>query len=303
MSCRVNSFLGGPRRGLAAGSPAASPLRLALLLGPALFLIAALYLGGLALALLQSLGYLPEAGLTRISLDAYRALFTRPDFYGGLLLTAWVSLASTALSTFLAVAGALLLRSVLRAGRHWVVFLYQLNLPLPHTVGALGVLLLFSQSGLLARLALVAGQIRSPADFPALVFDPLCIGIILEYTWKASVFTGVILLAALHSLGEDYEATAGTLGAGAWQRFRYVTLPLLRPALISSSVLLFAFAFGGYEVPYLLGQRSPSLLPVMAYREYNRVDLAARPEAMALSVFIAVVASFLVWLYMRLGER
>jgi putative spermidine/putrescine transport system permease protein len=168
---------------------------------------------------------------------------------------------------------------------------------------AAGILLLLSQSGLLARLAYGAGQIRSPADFPALVFDSLRIGIILEYSWKASVFIGVTLLAALHSTGEDYEATARTLGANAWQRFRYVTLPLLRPALVSASVLVFTFTFGGYEVPYLLGQRSPSLLPVTAYREYGRVDLAARPEAMALSVFIAGVASLLAWLYMHLRER
>jgi putative spermidine/putrescine transport system permease protein len=88
-------------------------MRLALLLGPALILIVALYLGGLALALLQSLGYLPEAGLTHISLAAYSALFERPDFFGSLFLTLWVSLASTALSIFLAIGGALLLRSLL----------------------------------------------------------------------------------------------------------------------------------------------------------------------------------------------
>lgn len=281
-------------------------LRLAALLGPALGLILALYLGGLLLAGLQSLGFIPAAGMTTLSLDAYRALFSRPDFYRSLLLTTWVSLVSTGMAMILALATALLLRSLLswaRRGKRSLTFLYQLNLPVPHCVGAISILFLFSQSGLLARLAYAGGLIHSPGDFPALIFDPYGIGIILEYIWKTTVFIGVILLASLEAAGDDYVSAASTLGADAWQRFRYVTLPLLRPALLSASILVFAFTFSGYEVPYLLGQRAVAMLPVLAYREYNRVDLAARPEAMALCVFIAAVISGLVWLYMRLVER
>jgi putative spermidine/putrescine transport system permease protein len=244
--------------------------------------------------------------MTRLSLDAYRTLFTRPDFLRSLWLTAWVSLSSTAISTMLALASALLLRRALHTGGRkpgWIAFLYQLNLPIPHCVGAIAILLLFSQSGLLARLAYAAAWIEAPSGFPALVFDRYGIGIILEYLWKTTVFTGLILFAALESAGDEHEAAASTLGANPWQRFRYVTLPLLRPALISASILVFAFTFGGYEVPYVLGQRSDSLLPVLAYREYTRVDLAARPQAMAISLVIAAVTTLLVWLYMRWMER
>ncbi len=284
----------------------ARSLRLGLLLSPAIGLIAVLYLGGLLLSGLQSLGYFPAAGLHRFSLDAYQALFSRPDFYRSLLLTLWISLASTGLAMVLAVASALLLNHALHQihpARRWITLIYQFNLPIPHSIGAISIFLLFSQSGLLARLAYAGGLIHSPAGFPALVFDRFGIGIILEYAWKTTVFIGVTLLAALETAGDEYEASARTLGAGPWQRFRYVTLPLLRPALLSSSILVFAFTFSGYEVPYLLGQRSVAMLPVVAYREYSRVDLAARPEAMALCVLIAAASSILVWLYMRLMER
>jgi len=276
-----------------------------LLLGPALSIVIVLYLGGLVLAGIQSLGYLPSAGMEDLSLDAYRSMFTRPDIYQSIALTFWVSLASTGLASILSVVTALLLRRALGAflyGKRWLTFLYQLNLPIPHSVGAIGIFLLFSQSGLLARLAYTVGQITSPSDFPVLLFDPLGIGIILEYTWKTTVFMGVILLATLQSVGEDYEGMAATLGANAWKRFWYVTLPLLRPSLVSSSILVFAFTFGGYEVPYLLGQRSISLLPVLAYREYSRVDLAARPEAMAISMVIVFLISILAGVYMHLTK-
>lgn len=277
-------------------------LRPYLLLTPALLVVGVLFLGGLGLALLQSLGYLPIIGRHDLSLAAYRSIFTRPDFYRSLLLTLWIAGVSTAVSTALALAFALTLRRPFRGSRI-ATFIFQFNLPIPHVVGAIGILFLFSQSGFLARLSYAAGLIREPADFPALVFDPLALGIIFEYVWKTTFFSGVILLAALLSQEEGYEDVARNLGAGRLQRLRHVTLPMLAPALVSTSVLVFAFTFGAFDVPLLLGQRFPSALPVLAYRSYVDVDLNARPEAMAMSVVIAAVVSLLVFVYMRIARR
>lgn len=269
---------------------------------PALGLIILLYLGGLIMAFVQSMGYFPALGMLDVSFDAYLNLFHRPDFLSSLSLTLWVSLISTITASILALTAALLLRSV-ATGKPWLTFLFELNLPIPHIVGAIGIYLLLNQSGLFARLAYLGGLIQTPADFPALVFDKYAIGIIFEYVWKTSVFLGVNLLAALQTLGEDYEAVASTLGANSWQRFRNVIFPLLKPTLISSSILVFAFTFGGYEVPYILGQRSNSLLPVLAYREYNQLDLTARPQAMAMSMVITLIISILIWLYMKISRK
>lgn len=274
---------------------------LALMLAPALAVIGVLFMGGLILALLQSLGYLPLIGRNELSLEAYRHIFGREDFFRSLWLTCWISLAATALSTLLAIVAALALRHFARRQR-WLNFVFQLNIPIPHLVGAVGILFLFSQSGWLARLAYLSHLINEPADFPALVFDPFAIGIILEYVWKETCFIGVILLAVLQAIGEDYEDVARTLGANRWQRIRYVLLPLLRPGILSTSVLVFAFSFGAFEVPLLLGQRYPSALPVLAYRYYTDADLNARAEAMALSVIIAVIITVLIFVYLKLAR-
>jgi putative spermidine/putrescine transport system permease protein len=272
------------------------------MLMPALAVIVLLFGGGLLLALLQSVGYVPAIGRTDFSLEAYRRVFSDPALGRSLLLTLWIAGVSTAVSTILALVAALTLRRAF-PGKHLAAFLFHSNLPIPHLVGAIGILFLFSQSGFLARLGHLAGLIQVPADFPALVFDPYALGIILEYVWKSSVFTGVILLAALQSIGEEYEAVAQTLGANRWQRFRHVTLPLLRTGILSASILVFAFTFGAFEVPLLLGARYPSALPVLAYRLYTDVDLNARPEAMAMSVIIAVIITILILLYMRFTRR
>jgi putative spermidine/putrescine transport system permease protein len=184
-----------------------------------------------------------------------------------------------------------------------VSFLFQLGLTVPHLVGAIGILYLFSQSGSFARLGYAWGLIAKPADFPALVFDPYAIGIILQYVWKEVPFIGVIVLASLQATSEDYEQVARTLGASRWQTFRFVLLPLIFPGLLSASVIVFAFTFGAYEIPLILGQNYPATLPVLAYRKYTDVDLLARPEAMAIAILIAVLSGLMIWLYLRFSRR
>jgi putative spermidine/putrescine transport system permease protein len=258
-----------------------------------------LFMGGLFMGLAQSFNYMPIIGKNDFNFDAYANILTSPGFRSSLILTIWIGLASTVLSTVLAIGCSLVLRQNFR-GKRFVTFIFQLNVPIPHIVGAVGILLLLAQSGMLARISYAVGLIDEPGDFPVLIRDRYALGIILEYVWKTTCFTGLIVLAVLQSIGEDYEDLARTLGANSWQRFRYVILPLIMPGVLSSSVLVFAFTFGAFEIPYLLGQRFPSALPVLSYRAYTDVDLNSRPEAMAMSMIIAGLITVLIFAYMKI---
>jgi putative spermidine/putrescine transport system permease protein len=271
--------------------------KIVLMLTPALAVIGVLFLGGLVIGLARSFGYSPNLGMTNPSLDAYRAVFSDPAFFGALGLSLYISVASTVISAVIAMGAALLLRRSFR-GRGLAMFFFQLNLTVPHLVGAIGILYLFSQSGSFARLAFAAGMIAKPSDFPALIYDPYAIGIILQYVWKEVPFIGMIMLANMQTLGHDYEAVARSHGANRWQAFRFILLPMLSPALISSSVIVFVFAFGAYEIPLLLGQNYPAALPVLAYRSYVDVDLVARPQALAMGMVIAAISAVMVGIYL-----
>ena len=277
-------------------------MKIILLLAPAVTAIVVLFLGGLVIGLMRSFNYMPVIGLTEPNFDAYVSLFTSREFYLSFALTFHIAFTSTVISAVIAVASALLLRRTF-FGRSAINFLFQLNLTVPHLVGAVGILYLFSQSGSFARLAHEFGMITRPSQFPALVFDPYAIGIILQYVWKEIPFIGVIVLAQMQALGQDYESVARSLGASKWQSFRYVLLPLIFPGVLSASVIVFAFTFGAYEIPALLGQNYPAALPVLAYRQYTDVDLAARPEAMAMAIVIAVLAGLMIWAYTKLTRR
>lgn len=272
--------------------------RIALLLLPALLVLGGLFLTGLGLTLLRSFRYLPALGMTEPDLAAYAAILASPGFLASLGLSLWIATASTLLSALLALGAALLLRQSF-PGRALISFLVQLNLTVPHVVGAIGVLYLLSQSGAFARLAHAAGLIAGPAGFPALVNDPYAIGIILLYVWKEVPFITLILLANLQALGEDHESVARSLGATRWQTFRHVLLPMLAPGLAAASALVFAFALGAYEVPLVLGQHAPKALPVLAWQAWTDTDLTLRPEAMAMAIVIAAIGLALLALVAR----
>jgi len=281
---------------------AARRLTITVLLAPAILVILLLFMGGLVTGFLRSLGYFPLIGLNDFNFDAYSIIFTDNGFIRSFILTFHIAFTSTLIASILAVASAMLLRPAFR-GKRFVQFIFSLNLTIPHLVGAVGVLYLFSGSGLVSRLATGAGLIDSPAGFPAMVNDPWAIGIIIQYVWKEIPFIGVIVLAILLSVGEDYESVARSLGANRWQAFRNVTLPLIMPGVVSASVIVFAFTFGAFEIPWLLGSTFPKALPVLAFESYTDVDLAARPQAMAMAMVIAVMSSLMILAYMKVSRR
>ncbi|MCP3997939.1 MAG: sugar ABC transporter permease [bacterium] len=278
-----------------------SRLKIPLMLTPALAIVLLLFGGGILVGAGQSFGYFPAIGLNEFTFDYYKSVLTDPNFIRSLWLTFRIAATATVLSSILAVAFALVLRHNFRGSR-LATFLFQVPLPVPHLVAASGIVLLVTQSGLFARLAYSMGVIDVPADFPVMVFDEAGIAIILTFLWKEIPFVGLVVLAILQSVGPQYEEQARTLGANGRQRFFHVLLPLIMPGILSTSIIIFAFTFASYEIPLLLGVRFPATLPVVAFRQYQDPDLALRPEAMAISVVLAIVALLLLVAYRRLAQ-
>lgn len=282
-------------------------LMITLTLAPALLLAAVLFGASVIYGAAQSLGYLSIIDQTTIGLAAYRNVLIGPspaaaEFWPALGFSLWVSGAAT----LLAALGALLLAALLsRQSTPSASSVLALNVSLafPHLVWAIGLALLLSQSGLLARAAASLRLIAGPADFPVLVRDRYGIGIILDYVSKEIPFLTLMLLAVLRSQPEGYELVAANLGANCWQRLRYVTLPLVLPALLAGALLVFAFVFGAYEVPAVLGVRFPRMLAALALDFFLNPDLRSRAEGMAISVLMALTVLLVALLAAALRER
>lgn len=273
-----------------------------IMLAPAVFLLLGLFGFGMFLGAARSFGYSPYRDDSLLTLDHYRSVFENKRFLSSFILTFQISLISTVLSMIIAVAIALVLRGRFR-GQRIATFAFQVPLPVPHLVAASGVLLLVTQSGILSRMAVAADLTQTPGDFPVLTFDRWGISIILTYLWKEVPFIGLVVLAVLKSIGPQFEELASSLGASRWKRFRHVLLPMMMPGLLSSSVIVFAFAFSSYEVPLLLGVPDPAVLSVFSFRLFNDPDIALRPQAMAASMVLAISAFLFLIMYRSIARR
>jgi putative spermidine/putrescine transport system permease protein len=260
------------------------------LLAPAAGVVILLFGGGLALGLAQSLGYLPAAGMSELTLAHFRSVLADPDFFTSLGLTFYIALTSTVIACSIGVAAALAFNTL--AGRSRLIqFVFQIPLTVPHLVIAVAVVFMLTPNGLLSRLLLRGGLIDSAASFPLLVNDRWGIGIMAAYIWKEVPFITLMILAVLRGAGSELLDVGRTLRAGRWQCFCHVTLPIITPSLGAAGLIVFAYTFGAFEVPFLMGQTYPMMLPVWAYKSYSDVDLLSRPEGIATGLVIAAVVT------------
>ena len=258
------------------------------MVGPAVVVVMVLFGGGLVLGLIQSLGHLPAADMKSLSLKHFGNVLGDPDFLLSLALTLYVALASTLIAAAISVGMALFLLELSEKSRV-VHFIFQIPLTVPHLVIGVAIVFMLTPSGIFSRMAVKFGLIDSSAAFPLLVNDRWAIGIILAYIWKEIPFITLMILSVLRRSGAELLDVGRTLKASRWQRFRYITLPTISPSLGAACLIVFAYTFGAFEVPFLLGQTHPMLLPVWAYKNYSDVDLLARPEGIATGLIIAAI--------------
>lgn len=271
---------------------------------PTVVILLTLFVGGFLFGILQSLGYFSVIAdeEKQIGFDAYFAAFQNETVRAGIILTFRVAILSTVLSTVIAL-GISLMISRTKRFQSTLIAITQFNIPIPHVVAATGILLTFSQSGLVSRVTNHFGITDGTSDFPIITNDPFGYGIIMSYLWKEIPFMCVLILSALRGPVTNLDETAKTLGASYSYRLRKVILPYIFPAILSGTIIVFAFSFGSYEVPYLLGEPYPSTVSVVAYQLYTDRDLANRPTAMALATITSVVIGLLVYAYMKLTQQ
>lgn len=237
----------------------------------------------------QSMGYIPAFGLTVPTWKYYVQVFSQADF----LQAVWVSLRIALWSAILAtVLGVLVSMALIRCGKTRGGMLYAVRLPIlvPHAVVAVFVIQIFSQTGLIARLGYMLGLLEDSAQFPQLLYTSGYWGAILAYLWKEIPFVAYFVLAFMSSISDTLGQAAENLGACPLRSFWEVTLPLSVPVIAKAFLIIFIFAFGGYELPLLLGSTLPKALTVQTHLVYMSPDLLQRPLAMAMNGVVLLLS-------------
>ncbi len=127
--------------------------------------------------------------------------------------------------------------------------------------------------------------------------------LILADTWKTTPFVALLLLGGLQAIDPSLYEAARIDGAGAWQRFRHVTLPMLRPALLVALVFRMLDALRVFDLVYVLTNGGPgtatesfALFTFDALLQDLRFGFGS-----ALSVLFFAATFTLAWLYVRLA--
>ena len=240
--------------------------------------------------LIQSLGYIPAFGLTKPTVSYYVQIFTHADF----LQSVWVSLRIALWSAILSAAlGVLVSVALIKCKKTGGGLLYAVRLPIlvPHAVVAVFVIQIFSQTGLIARVCYFLGLLEDSNRFPQLLYTSGYWGAILAYLWKEIPFVAYFVLAFMAGISDTLSQAAENLGASPMRSFFEVTLPLSVPVISKAFLIIFIFAFGGYELPLLLGSTLPKALAVQTHLTYMSPDLLQRPLAMAMNGVVLLLSA------------
>lgn len=272
-----------------------------ILLVPQLIL-GAIFIIGLGTGIIQSLGVIPAFGLTEPTLKYYKEILTRSDILQSLKYSLYIAFVSAFFATSIGTILCAILVN-LRQVKGKVMRVVQIPIIVPHVIVALFAINILSQNGILARIGAQLGLISDQQQFPLLLYDGHGIGVILAYLWKEIPFIVYFVIALMANISDSLGEAATNLGANRIQVFWKITLPLCMNTILSGFLIIFVFALGAYELPFILGATLPRALPVLAYIEYSKPDLLARPYAMAINgLMIAVSCSVAVVYYILLSR-
>jgi ABC-type sugar transport system permease subunit len=129
--------------------------------------------------------------------------------------------------------------------------------------------------------------------------------VILADLWHVVPFAALILQAALATLPIEMDEAAMVDGANAWQRFRYVRLPLLRPAILVVLIVRTVEAFRVFDIIYIITGGGPAFgtvtISFLTYLEtfsYGKLGSGA-----ALSFLISIFTILMAFIYIRFLYR
>jgi multiple sugar transport system permease protein len=145
-------------------------------------------------------------------------------------------------------------------------------------------------------------------------FAPVCwfctknalYSVVIVNIWGAVGEGMIIFLAGLQAIPRDYYEAATVDGAGDWQRFSRITVPLVTPSIFFQTLICTINAFQAYDYIYMLTRRGQgdSSVPVVVFSIYrNAFNFHRMGEASAQAIQLAVIVIALMAFYFWLERR
>ncbi|CAG7651941.1 Melibiose/raffinose/stachyose import permease protein MelD [Paenibacillus solanacearum] len=238
-----------------------------------------------------------------VGLSNYIDMFKDDRFWHAVTSTFYFTIAAIVMQTILGVAIALLLYREFR-GKNIVKTLFLL--PMVATPVAMGLVWLLIYEPSIG----VANQLLKSLGLPPLLWlaspSQVIPSLVIIDIWEWTPMIALIVMAGLSTLPSDPYEAADVDGASTWQKFAYITLPLLRPTIIVAVMLRLIDVLKTFDIIYSTTQGGPNLasetLNLYGYVlgfQYFKLGMASS----LLVVFFALVLGLtlaLIWIRKRL---
>ena len=217
-------------------------------------------------------------GMQGITLRWYQELFADAGLLAALLHSLLIGLAAVSIAVVLGVAGAFFVTRVHFPGKQAFRTLVLLPYILPGIIMGISLLIFIRNLGIkLSWFTVLLGHVSFTV--PVVMFQ---------------------IIARIVRLGPNYQAAAMDLGANPAQTFWYVTLPMIRTAIVGAALLAFTVSFDEIVISFFLTGSAWMTLPVFIY---GMLRFGLSPKVYAISTIILLFSLVLVILMARYTGR
>ncbi|WP_010477575.1 ABC transporter permease [Thermococcus zilligii] len=193
-----------------------------------------------------------------------------PYYRKVILFTFEQAIASTILTLALGLPGAYLFARYDFPGKRFLKALLTVPFVMPSIMVAMGFIILFGRNGVVTNLI---------GRDPGIIYSWK--GIILAHAFYNFPVVVRMVSALWQRINPHYEEAAMSLGARGFTLFRKVTLPMLYPGILASSMLTFIFSFLSFSIPLIVGGYKYATLEVAIFTEIMTLLDFRRGSALA----------------------
>ncbi len=237
-----------------------------------------------------AVGYTPQFTLDNWTGFFKESIYVRP-FFRTLIFSLSLTFATLVLIYPVAY---FLARHVKRENQMLLLLMLLIPFWVGEIVRTYAIMILLGNTGAVNLLLKSLGLIERPIPFMYTGFS-LSFGIV----YLTTLYMLMPLYSALEKIPPNYTEAAADLGAGAWTRFRRVTLPLSLEGISSGCTLVFLISTGLYATPILLGGPSTTLFS-QTIAGFFHVAGDTWPTGAAFSSIMLLTALVLAGTFMKL---
>ncbi len=217
-----------------------------------------------------------------LSLENYIRFFTTEANLESLYNSIFISIVSVITCAIVGVGMAFLLNRYEFPGRRVLSVLALVPMALPPLIGAISFSFLYGSSGIFPRLFQAIFQLD---DVPFALTGIW--GIIVVHTFTMYPYYYLSASAAIRGLDPSIEEAATSLGANRWTIWRKVIIPMLTPAIVASSLLVFMISMASYTAPLMFGEERVMTMAIALSRTNGNLEMAATQSTILSLVSIA----------------